>query len=141
MYRTDKSAYPFSLFLYHESLNKDIEPDVYVMVRAWYRVVQTGQQAGYALDRLAELDKEEFPKAPERIARDCYVDDILPGADSIQEVDEQISQVKQLLSRGGFSLKYVIKSGEVPGDSASSDGITVKMLGYKWNTVIDSLQN
>ena len=100
--RLDKSTYPFSLFLYHESLNKDIEPDVYVMVRAWYVVVQTRQQAGYALDRLAELGKDEFPKAPECIARDRYVFDILPGADSIQEVDEQISQVKQLLSRAGF---------------------------------------
>ena len=109
------------------------------MVRAWYGVVQTRQQAGYALDRLAELGKDEFPKAPECIARDRYVFDILPGADSIQEVDEQISQVKQLLSRAGFSLKYVIKFGEIPGEPASSDGITVKMLGYKWNTVNDYL--
>ena len=137
--RLDKSTYPFSLFLYHESLNKDIEPDVYVMVRAWYGVVQTRQQAGYALDRLAELGKDEFPKAPECIARDRYVFDILPGADSIQEVNEQISQVKQLLSRAGFSLKFVIKFGEIPGEPASSDGITVKMLGYKWNTVNDYL--
>ena len=30
------------------------------MVRAWYGVVQTGQLAGYALDHLAELGKEEF---------------------------------------------------------------------------------
>ena len=137
--RLDKSAYPFSLFLYHDSLSKDIEPDTYVMVRAWYGVVQTGQQAGYALDHLAELGKDEFPMAPECIARDWYVDDILPRADSIQEVEEQISHVKQLLSRAGFSLKYVIKSGDVPGDSASSEGITIKMLGYKWNTVNDSL--
>ena len=87
---------------------------------------RTGQQAGYALDRLAELGKEEFPKAPECIASDHYVDDILPGADSIKQVDEQISQVKQLLSRAGFSLKYVIKSKEVPGESASSNGITAR---------------
>ena len=137
--RLDKSAYPFSLFLYHESLSTDVEPDTYVMVRAWYGVVQTGQQAGYALDRLAELGKVEYPMAPECIARDHYVDDILPGADTFQEADKQISQVKQLLSTAGFSLKYVIKAGDIPGESASSDGITIKMLGYKWNTVRDSL--
>ena len=137
--RLDKSAYPFSLFLYHDSLSSDIEPDTYVMVRAWYGVVQTGQQAGYALDHLAELGKVDYPMAPECIARDRYVDDILPGADTIEQVDEQISQVKQLLSMAGFSLKYVIRTGDQPGDSASSDGITIKMLGYKWNTVKDSL--
>ena len=32
--RLDKSAYPFTLFLYHDSLNEDVEPDTYVMVRA-----------------------------------------------------------------------------------------------------------
>ena len=76
--RLNKSAYPFSLFLYHESHDKDVEPDMYVIVRAWYGVVQTGQQAGYALDHRAKLGKEEFPKAPECIVRDRYVDDILP---------------------------------------------------------------
>ncbi len=110
-FRLDKSAYPFSKFLYHESLSTDIKPDTYVMVRAWYGVVQTDQQAGYALDHLAELGKVQFPMAPECFARDLYVNDILPRADSFQEVEEQISQVKQLLSRAGFSLKYVIKSG------------------------------
>ena len=79
--RQFKSAYSFSLFLNHDSLSQDIEPDTYVMVRAWYGVVQTGQQAGYALDHLAELGKDEFPLASERIARDRYVDDILPEAD------------------------------------------------------------
>ena len=137
--RLDKSAYPFSLFLFHESLSSEIEPDTYVMVRAWYGVVQTGQQAGYALDHLAEIGRVDFPLAPECIARDRYVDDILPGADSIQEVDEQISQVKQLLSRAGFSLKYVIKTGDIPDESASSDGETIKMLGYKWHTLQDTL--
>ena len=47
--------------------------------------------------------------------------------------------MKQLLSTAGFSLKYVIRTGDKPGDSESSEGVTVKMLGYKWNTVSDTL--
>lgn len=58
---------------------------------------------------------------------------------TLDEVEAQISQVKQLLSTAGFSLKYVIRTGDKPGDFESSDGITVKMLGYKWNTVSDTL--
>ena len=31
----DESAYPYSLFLYHESLELGKEPEIYVMLRAW----------------------------------------------------------------------------------------------------------
>ena len=135
----DESAYPFSLFLFHESLDTEIEPTVYVMLRAWYGVVQTGGQAGYALDRLADIGAEEFPKAKDCIQKNRYVDDIIPGANNIEEAEEQISQVKELLAKAGFSLKYVVRSGEPPGEKASSDGESVKMLGYKWKTVEDTL--
>ena len=133
----ERSAYPFSLFLYNDSLNKDTEPDIYVMLRAWYGVVQTGGQAGFALDKLGEMGADEYPKAKECIQRDRYVDDIIPGADTLEEVNEQINQVKKLLSTAGFSLKYVVKSGEPPGEKASTDGEHVKMLGHKWKTVED----
>ena len=133
----DPAAYPFSLFLYHQSLDPNIDPDVYVMLRAWYGVIQTGGQAGYALDKLAEISAEEFPMAKECLERDRYVDDILSGTDSIEDRDEQINQVQELLSKAGFSLKYVVKSGENPGEKASTDGVTMKILGYKWNMVED----
>ena len=75
----------------------------------------------------------------ECIARGRYVDDILPGADSIQKVDEQIYQVQELLATAGFSFKYVVKMGEAPYESSSSDSISIKMLGYKWAAVEDIL--
>ena len=34
----------------------------------------------------------------------------------------------------------MVKSGEDPCDKASADGISVKMLGYRWNTKEDTLQ-
>ena len=73
------------------------------------------------------------------LTKDRYVDDILSGADSQEERDEQISQVQDLLSTAGFSLKYVVLSGRKPDTKASSDGKTVKLLGYKWNTELDIL--
>ena len=75
----------------------------------------------------------------ECIARGRYVDDILPGADSIQKVDEQIYQVQELLATAGFSFKYDVKMGEAPDESSSSDSISIKMLGYKWAAVEDIL--
>ena len=46
----DYSALPFLLFLYHSSMDESIEPDVYIMTRAWYSVVPTGAQAAVAIN-------------------------------------------------------------------------------------------
>ena len=135
----EPSAYPFSLFLFHESLDREVEPDVYVMLRAWYGVIQTGGQAGFALDKLADIGANDYPLAKDCLKKDRYVDDILPGADTQEEAEEQILQVKNLLSKAGFLLKYVVKSGQVPEEKASTDGENIKILGYKWNTVADTI--
>jgi hypothetical protein len=135
----DISAYPYSLFLYNESLDPNIEPDIYVMVRAWYGVISTGSQAGFALDNLAEQGKLKYPDAKSSLERDRYVDDILSGADTEQKRQGQIDQVQELLDTAGFSLKYLVLSGQKPDEKASNDGQTIKLLGYKWNTELDIL--
>ena len=38
----NSEALPFSLFLFNESLDPDIEPEVWVMTRAWYDITSTG---------------------------------------------------------------------------------------------------
>ena len=131
----DPASHPYSLFLYHDTLDPDTDPHVYVMLRAWYGVISTGGQAGFALDRLAELGKDDFPNAKACLDRDRYVDDIMSGCNSIEDREQQIIEVKNLLAKAGFSLKYVVKSGEAPDSKASNDGETLKLLGYKWNPV------
>ena len=59
----DYSALPFSLFLYHTSIDGTIEPDVYVMTRALYGVVPMGAQVGVAIRLLAELSSSDHPDA------------------------------------------------------------------------------
>ena len=44
-----------------------------------------------------------------------------------------------MLATAGFSFKYVVKMGEAPDESSSSDSISIKMLGYKWAAVEDIL--
>ena len=43
--------YPLSLFLYSESLDPNATPDTYVMLRAWYGVSSTGNQASVEIGR------------------------------------------------------------------------------------------
>ena len=131
------SAYPYSLFLYHESLSEDTPPDIYVMLRAWYGVISTGNQAGYALDKLADLGSTQFPNAKFSLVRDRYVDDIFSGSESELGRKNQIKEVTELLETAGFKLKFVVQSGTKPDEKASPDGKFTKLLGYKYDPELD----
>ena len=135
----DKSALPYALFLFHHSLDPLIPPETWVMTRAWYGIVSTGNQAGFAIEKLMELSKDEFPEAEFPLKNNRYVDDILSGTDSTEERDKEINAVREVLAKGGFNLKFVVKSGDKPSEKASSDGESMKMLGYKWDTEKDTL--
>ena len=43
-----------------------------------------------------------------------------------------------MLAHGGFKLKFFSKSGEPPPEGASSNGTSLKTLGYKWQPVADT---
>ena len=136
----EESALPYSLFLYHPSLSDGVKPEVYVMTRAWYGVSSTGNQAAVALRRLACLNKEDSPLAFDMLTNNIYVDDVVGGADSKEAREEQILQTEQVLSSGGFSVKFIARSGQPPPDGSSSDGHTVGCLGLSWETARDHLR-
>ena len=56
-------------------MEKEVDPDVWVMSRAWYGVSSTGNQAGVALEYLAEQHKEDLPLAHDVLTKCRYVDD------------------------------------------------------------------
>ena len=139
MLHLDYSELPFSLFLYHTSMDGNIEPDVYLMTRAWYGVVPTGAQAAVAIRLLAELSSSDHPDTIEVLSKDIYVDDVNPGAKTEAGQDNQILSTQSVLQQGGFGFKYVVYSGREPGEKASPDGVHVKPLGYKWDSKKDIL--
>ena len=109
------------------------------MTRAWYGISSTGGQAGAAILKLVDLAEDEDKDDVETLEKDRFVDDLLGGEETREGVDKQVSGITRMLSRGGFNLKFVVNSGVKPCDKASSDGKTVKMLGYKWTTEPDLL--
>ena len=133
------TSLPFSLFLFHENLDLKTQPTIWVMSRAWYGVSSTGNQAGVAIEFLADHFKDTYPEAYDVLTKSRYVDDILSGANSDVELETQIQQTQDCLKAGGFSLKYVAKSGEKPPAKASVDGKNVGCLGLAWNTQADTL--
>ena len=137
MLHLDLSSIPYSLVLYHSSLDKDTEPEVFYMRRAWYGVVCVSAQATTAVRRLAETFQDEFPKGAEALKNSLYVDDLFVTADSEEERNQILFEAKEILAKGGFQLKYEIKSGQAPPSEASDDGQHVSTLGYRWNTEQD----
>ena len=135
----ERSALPYSLFLYSEELDPAQTPATLVMQRAWYGVVPTGNQAGYALELLVDTFKDDYPAAVEPLTSHRYVDDVVSGAATPEDQDLQVDQSIQVLAQGGFKYKHVIKSGEDPPEGSSSDGKSCKLLGYRWNPREDLL--
>ena len=54
----DISALSYSLFLFHDSLDPNVEPEVWVMTRAWYGISSTGGQAGAGIINLITMDQK-----------------------------------------------------------------------------------
>jgi len=125
-------SYPYSLFLFHPSMDLNTEPDVYFMLRAWYGISSTCSQAGTALRRLGSDHLKSHPLGAQVLLDRIFVDDSLSGCNSDLERQTQVDQLNEILSSAGMSLKYVAFSGQPPPEAASSDGVSMTVLGYTW---------
>lgn len=135
--KLNDGSLPYSLFLYDESLDPEIAPSVWVMTSAWYGAGSSGGQAENALEKLARVDPEKYPEAVKTLTEDRYVDDISSGADTMEARELQIEQTREVLQFGGLSMKFVVRSGEPPSPDASADGVSLKLLGHRWEPVSD----
>ena len=91
----------------------------------------------YAISQLAD-EAQGRDEAATALKEDMYVDDLGSGADSTEELDSIIEDMRFILDGGGFANKFVCKSGEPPCEKASADGEVVKLLGYDWRPVEDT---
>ncbi|XP_053686383.1 uncharacterized protein LOC128735927 [Sabethes cyaneus] len=57
------------------------------------------------LNQLADDDGKEYPLASQAVKRDFYDDDLLTGANSIEDMKEIARQLIELLDGAGFSLR------------------------------------
>ena len=75
-------------------MDGSIEPDVYVMTWAWYGVVPTGAQF---------ISWIVLKLSPRCYAKDIYVDDVNPGAETEAEQEKQIFSTQSVLQHGGLA--------------------------------------
>jgi len=103
-----------------------------------------------AIHQLSYDEEESFPIGAKIVRTDFYVDDLISGGDSVEEVREIRRQVKELLSRGHFPIRKWCsnESAALDGESECDkeqlikfhDGSDVaKALGLVWDPSSDQL--
>ena len=100
----------------------------------------SGNQAEYALRQTARMQEIEFPAAAKAIINDTYMDDCLTGTADLTSAEELISDIDELLAKGGFSTKGYTISGRPPSPSLSKDGQSIFVFGIKYFPEKDKLQ-
>lgn len=101
-----------------------------------------------SIAQLAEDELSKFPEASPIIKRDLYVDDLLTGADSIEELIKLRKDICTLLSSGGFNLRQCASNSSqvletIPNQIVNlhlqADNSTLKTLGVHWNSTEDKI--
>jgi hypothetical protein len=100
------------------------------------------------LKELALQNVNQYPEAAKAIQQDFYVDDLLTGGDSLENLITLRDQIIQILAHGGFLLRKwaanhpaLIPDSHEPNLNVSFDkDAYTKTLGLFWNPNHDSLR-
>ncbi|KAK9758963.1 hypothetical protein QE152_g252 [Popillia japonica] len=102
------------------------------------------------MQQLAKEEAELYPTGSSIVLRDFYVDDLLTGANTINEAKTIINELTELLPKGGFAhRKWSSNCKELlnPISDSSIDSVclnlfkdNIKTLGLLWNAEPDILQ-
>jgi len=123
----------------------------YELLTLTYGTTSASFLATKVIHQLSELEKTRFPIGATIAKRDFYMDDLLTGANSIDEARTIRDQVTALLLKGGFVLRKWASNSEellrdIPGQIMENSILeldkddTAKTLGVNWNRSKDSFQ-
>ncbi|XP_075157941.1 uncharacterized protein LOC142231207 [Haematobia irritans] len=129
--------------------NSQSEPvNIYQLQTVTYGTTCASYLATKCLQQLAQDQQLKFPLGSKIVLNDFYVDNLMTGADTIDEVIEIKNQVTKLLETGGFPLrKFASNVSNVIKDINMADREPtfqlydmefIKALGLKWSPSADS---
>ncbi|XP_059220686.1 uncharacterized protein LOC131995745 [Stomoxys calcitrans] len=126
------------------------EISIYELNTVTYGTASAPYLAIRVLQRLAHDYRDRYPVAARVLLQDSYVDDVISGSDSIDNVKPLYKDLCTLLDEGGCNLrKWVTNSKEllavIPEEHRGTsvnlnfdrDNV-VRTLGIQWNTATDS---
>ena len=127
----------YQLYYWSENLLPGDHPLIKVIKTLIYGVRSSGNLAQCALRRVAELNRERYPKAFYPITANTYMDDCISGTNSPSESYDEADQIQNAAATGGFSVKGFVFSGEEPPEELCN-GPGFKLIGgLKWFLVGD----
>lgn len=128
----------------------------YKLLRLTFGTACAPYLAVKCLQRLAELEESKYPLAAKLTRQDFYMDDLITGAETEDEVMNIYNEMNELLRSGGFELQkwnsnsetvlQKIRKTEKTGQEQEkgSDSIklnkSIKVLGVSWNRDADSFE-
>ena len=140
MLHIDPAHLCYQLVLWRDQMDPAAPIEIWVITRAIYGTISSGNQAEVAIRRGATHFQNELPEGAYTIIHETYVDDGMPGRDDPEQLNVALEQVETILKRIGFNLKCTVVSGQkVLSPKASSDGINVSIAGYNWQPQVDKL--
>ncbi|XP_025995820.2 uncharacterized protein LOC105202869 [Solenopsis invicta] len=127
------------------------ELKTYELLTLTYGTAPASFLATKVIYQLAELEENRFPKGAAIARRDFYMDDLITGANSIEEAVVGRDQAAALLQKRGFTLrKWASNHPELLKNiqGCTTDGTIMeldkdgaaKTLGVKWNHEKDVFQ-
>lgn len=147
--RLEDNQTPLQRIIWRDNPSEDIR--TYELLTLTYGTAPASFLATKVIHQLADLEENQFPKGAAIARRDFYMDDLITGANSMEEALVIRNEVAAMLRKGGFILrKWAANHPEllrdIPGhvtDNAimelDKDG-TAKTLGVKWNHSKDAFQ-
>lgn len=122
-------------------------PKVYELVTLTYGTSPASYLATRCLRHLADQHLTDYPLGSISVRRDFYMDDLLTGADTLNQIKTIRDETIELLRLGGFVLsKWASNCPELLKDlnSLDSNVVTIdnkidsRILGVRWNQALDT---
>ncbi|XP_036142109.1 uncharacterized protein LOC118645343 [Monomorium pharaonis] len=149
MYRQIKvhpSQTRYQRILWRDDPNSDVK--VYELVTVTYGTSSASYLDTRCLKWLAERYSSKYPSGSTSVGRDFYVDDLLTGADTIDQAKTIRDEVINLLRLGGFELsKWASNCPDLLTDLSNQNNNVIiidkdsesSLLGVHWNQTKDTL--
>ncbi|XP_054721417.1 uncharacterized protein LOC129231194 [Uloborus diversus] len=136
----------YQKILWRQSSDEEVKE--FRLLTVTYGTASAPYLATKCLQQLAVEESEKFPHASQVVKSDFYVDDLMTGAESVEEVIQLQQEIIEMLKRGGFEIKKWSSNEELvlenipPESRATSLPLEirddVKTLGVLWNPATDT---
>jgi hypothetical protein len=100
------------------------------------------------LQHIAQLHQDQYPLACKHILEDFYVDDLLTGADSVEQLQKIRKEITRVVADAGFELRkwnsndpsLIAEQALGPTSQLIIDKQDTKSLGVTWNATKDAIK-